>query len=294
MRETQANINSQNDTLIEIIQIPLNSISPAITDLSTLRVSCVYLDTLYIIENQNLLKLCIRNNNSNSNVSIDEFLKKEAETENYPTQIIVNQNFFYVSFPYKILAFTLNGKLIFSYTHPREIYKFNIYRNKIVIYSIREFYLLDSNGKLDFKLQESSFSTPNAFLLKDGLGFSNNKGFHNIHIKDNILLRTEYQINPNFWKMYYDFYPLFGDVNWILGISYSRRSRFIIAEAEKNNKKLREIPFNTNLTPTANELSEEEGEPEFSFSFDGACVNFVTIRNKTIYILKLRYTSIRK
>lgn len=271
------------DSVIPVLDIKIEA-NEFLKNLHSVSVSDVNNDTLYLVNGSQFLYIDLLNNKISVNKSLTEFLKTQSKKGKAPTQLIIKQGRYYISFLDEIYCISPSGGIYFKYMQDREIYKFSVTeKDNILVSAVGKISLINKNGQLIGNELDATLTTPNYFKFAEGLGY---------YSPEEILLFTgseaiKKQKQPNIVKnkIGENFYPCTFVNNNLIGFSYFKRSEIISISLNENEIKRTDLKID--FSPKQEEIESEEGSPNFMIIRSSDSEYVLSVYQKRLMLLKI-------
>jgi len=278
------NTSNPKDTLREILEI--NTMQNSfLKDISSIDLSTIYNDTLYIIVKNHLILVDLKKKQIAENYHLSNFLNEQLKKGKNITKLIVDNNGYWIAFSQELYNISKNGNINYYYSHDKEIYYFSITNDKYI--------LISSHGKityLNYRLEvianefDDDLSTPNYFQYKDGIGFL---GVRKIILFYNNNSKIEKEIfNINLTEgQDENFFPSYATDKFIVGFSYFQRNHVYIIPFKNSKIQSKIINFSKDFSPTQDEMQAEEGIPNFKIIGGSNSCYIIAFNNNRLVVL---------
>jgi hypothetical protein len=258
------------DTTIKLLDIVVAS-NPYLKGLEYIPTFTVYNGTLFIINKDKLIQIYLKTGAVSLNKVVTDFLKKLPEDTNYVSQIRVTGNEYYLTIFKDLYRISTSGEVKKLYSMPRFFESINVSGDKLVVGSIETVDLINKDGK---RLDTWPFPyLASARFIKGDKGayYSSNEEDSVLEFKS--VGETDLSINryPPLAELgsIKEAWLSYASDKYLIVFNYLKRNAIYVIKKDtiKNTLYKTVAVKGANLTPTHQQVMDEEGSPNLEIGY---------------------------
>ncbi len=277
---------------IKEVNIFGNSLTKGLLDISAFD---IYKDTLYLINTNKgkLIKVDLKTGNISTNPKLNFILESKLKSKEFAGKISVQPNGYYISFLNKLCFITNDGKLVKVYNNTYFINDFNKINEDIIITSQNSINLINTNGKLLYKVQFELFDSQ-FIRYNNGICYSptSEDNITEFRVLNNHTIQTKTYPPIDLTLNIKNPYITYSDENYFLGFPYKdRRNIYMFKKGIKSNVIHKKIALNgLDFTPSNIKIAKEEGNPNFRIGFCNGVHYIIILMNGKLKIMSFTFS----